>query len=68
MRFVASDVRMKMQHSLYRVLSVTAFAWKLTAPAEREVMVKGASTIDIDRRIVQPAVGLRDGQCDDAIV
>ncbi len=57
-----------MQHSLYRVLSVTAFAWKLTAPAEREVMVKGASTIDIDRRIVQPAVALRDGQCDDAIV
>ncbi|WP_164991994.1 hypothetical protein [Burkholderia stabilis] len=51
-----------MQHSLYRILSVTALAWKLAVPAERETMVNGASITDAGCRIVQH--GLRGGQGD----
>ncbi|MEN2472114.1 hypothetical protein [Burkholderia sp. GS2Y] len=53
-----------MQHSLYRILSVTALAWKLAVPAERETMVNGASITDAGCRIVQLAHGLRGGQGD----
>ncbi|VWD52018.1 hypothetical protein BLA50215_06265 [Burkholderia lata] len=53
-----------MQHSLYRILSVTALAWKLAVPAETEIMVDGASITDGRCRIVQTAHGLRSGQCD----
>lgn len=35
-----------MQRSLYRILSVTALAWKLAVPAERETMVNGTSITD----------------------
>ncbi|MBN3796592.1 hypothetical protein [Burkholderia sp. Ac-20392] len=55
-----------MQHFLYRMLNVTALAWKLTVPAETETMANGTSITDVGCRIVQPAHGLRGGQ-DDAI-
>ncbi|HGO6126731.1 hypothetical protein [Burkholderia cepacia] len=51
-----------MQHSLYRILSVTAFAWKLAVPAERVTIGNGASINDAGCRIVHPAHGLRSGQ------
>lgn len=53
-----------MQHSLYRILSVTALAWKLAVPAETEAVVNGASITDVGCRIVQTAHGLRGGQRD----
>ncbi|MBN3772350.1 MULTISPECIES: hypothetical protein [Burkholderia] len=53
-----------MQHSLYRILSVTALAWKLAVPAEMETMANGTSITDIACRIVQPGHGLRGGQGD----
>lgn len=53
-----------MQHSLYRILSVTALAWKLVVPAEMETMANGTSITDVACRIVQPAHGLRGGQGD----
>lgn len=46
-----------MQHSLYRILSVTALAWKLAVPAERATMVNGMSITDFGYRIVQPEHG-----------
>ncbi len=42
-----------MKDSLYRILSVTALAWRLTVPEGREAMVKGTSITD--RCILQPA-------------